>query len=655
MRRALLFSGTSDGSRLALCLAGRGWLVTVCTATEYGERSAPRHANIRVHAGRMDRAEMEAFLAADTFEVVIDGTHPYAQAVSENLRGACQARNLPLLRLLRRDQSREGVVEVSTTEEAARFLNTVTGNVLLTTGSKELAAYGAVTDQSRLYARVLSTEESVAQCRALGFEGRRLLAMQGPFSEELNLAMLREIHARWLVTKASGAAGGFQEKLAAARRAGAGVVVIRRPHEEAGHSLRELAELLTGMPEDREVSLVGIGMGAPQGLTGEAAQALEEAQVLFGAERMLEAVADYPGEKIPEYRAGPIAEAILRREESRFAVVLSGDPGFYSGAAQLRARLEQVPYVKVKTVCGVTSAAWLCARLGKSWQDAAILSLHGRSGNLAGAVRRYGKVFAIAGDNVGSLLEALCACGLGSARVWVGSNLSYENESIVHGLAAELRGRAFPALSCLLVEYDGGGQAPVTPGVPDEVFVRGAVPMTKEEVRAVSLSKLRLTEDAVVYDVGAGTGSVSVEAALLAWRGRVYAIERKEEGCALIRENCRRFGTQNVEVVEGSAPEALEALPPPTHVFLGGTGGTMKKTICAVLEKNPKARVVLNAIALETLSQVLDLARERSIQDLEMVQVSTARARALGPYHMMNGGNPVFVCSFGGSPWQVQD
>lgn len=111
------------------------------------------------------------------------------------------------------------------------------------------------------------------------------------------------------------------------------MVVIRRPHEEAGHSLRELAELLTGMPEDREVSLVGIGMGAPQGLTGEAAQALEEAQVLFGAERMLEAVADYPGEKIPEYRAGPIAEAILRREESRFAVVLSGDPGFYSGAA----------------------------------------------------------------------------------------------------------------------------------------------------------------------------------------------------------------------------------------------------------------------------------------------------------------------------------
>ena len=655
MRKALLFSGTSDGSRLALCLAGRGWLVTVCTATEYGERSAPHYPNIRVHAGRMDRGEMEAFLAQGEFEVVIDGTHPYAAAVSENIQGACEARGLPCLRLLRQDQSREGVVEVATTGEAAQFLNTVAGNVLLTTGSKELAAYGAVTDQSRLYARVLSTEESVAQSRALGFEGRRLIAMQGPFSEELNLAMLRELRARWLVTKASGAAGGFQEKLAAARRAGAGVVVIRRPREETGLSLRALAERLTGMPEDREVTLVGLGMGTREGMTGEAVRALEEAQVLFGAKRMLEAVEDFPGEKVPEYRADPIVEEILRREESRFAVVLSGDPGFYSGAARLRSLLEAHPFVKVKTVCGVTSAAYLCGKLGTSWQDAVLLSLHGRSGNLAGAVRRHRKVFAIAGENVRELLEGLCACGLGSARVSVGSNLSYEDEAIVCGTASTLCEQDFPPLSCLLVESAGAGEAPVTQGLPDASFLRGSVPMTKEEVRSVSLSKLRLTEDAVVYDVGAGTGSVSVEAALLAWRGRVYAVERKEEGCALIRENCRRFAAQNVEVVAGSAPEALEDLPAPTHVFIGGSGGTMGETIRCILQKNPNARVVINAIALETLSQVLALSRELSLSNLEVVQITAARTKEIGGYHMMNGGNPVFICSFGGAPWQVQD
>ena len=336
-------------------------------------------------------------------------------------------------------------------------------------------------------------------------------------------------------------------------------------------------------------------------------------------------------------------------------MILSGDPGFYSGAAQLRARLEEVPYVKVKTICGISSAAWLCAKLGKSWQDAAIMSLHGRSGSLAGAVRRHRKVFAIAGDNVGELTEELCACGLGSAQVSVGSNLSYEDETIVCGRASELRGRDFPPLSCLLVEHEGAGGVPVTQGLPDESFLRGSVPMTKEEVRSVSLSKLRLTEDAVVYDVGAGTGSVSVEAALLAWRGRVYAIERKEEGCALIRENCRRLAASNVEVIAGSAPEALVTLPAPTHVFIGGSGGTMGETVRCILQKNPLARVVINAIALETLSQVLALSRELPLSNLEVVQITAARTKEIGGYHMMNGGNPVFICSFGGLPWQVQD
>ena len=200
MRQALIFSGTSDGSSLAVCLARRGWQVTVCTATAYGAKALPAIPGIRLRTGRMDAAQMEAFLKEYPFDTVVDATHPYAAAVSENIRRACQAGQVPCLRLLRRDQSCQGVVEVPDTAAAACFLNTVSGNVLLTTGSKELDAYGAVTDQSRLYARVLSTQESVARCRALGFEGKRLIAMQGPFSEELNLALLRQFGAWWLVT-----------------------------------------------------------------------------------------------------------------------------------------------------------------------------------------------------------------------------------------------------------------------------------------------------------------------------------------------------------------------------------------------------------------------------------------------------------------------
>ncbi|MEA4965429.1 MAG: precorrin-6A reductase [Oscillospiraceae bacterium] len=647
---ALLFSGTSDGSRLSRCLASRGWRLTVCTATEYGESCACHGENITVLAGRLDKTGMEALLASHPVSCVIDATHPYAAEVSKNIRAAADRAGVSCLRLLRSDFDYAGAIEVASVAEAASYLASVPGRALLTTGSKELEAYTAVPDyKNRLFARVLSTEESVSKSRTLGFEGKNLIAMQGPFSEELNEAMLRQIGASFLVTKASGSAGGFEEKLAAAKKTGARVIVVRRPSEEPGLSLREIAVKLTGRPEDREVALVGIGMGGRGGMTGEAEQALSEAEVIFGAARMLEAIARFGGEQVREYRASEIAAAMEKSEKRRFAVALSGDAGFYSGAAALRARLAELPDVRVRTVCGVSSVAWLCGRRGISWEDAAILSLHGREGNFADAVRRNKKVFAIAGGNVSAQLGRLCEAGLGGVTVTVGSELSYEAERIETGTAESLCGREFPALSCLLVENSEAGRLPVTHGLPDESFLRGEIPMTKEEVRAVALARLRLTEDAVCYDVGAGTGSVTAEVALQAWRGRVYAIERKDEGCRLIEENCRRLNIGNVEVVAGSAPAALESLPAPTHAFLGGSGGTMGETVRAILAKNPKVRIVITAIALDTTAQVLRLERELGISNLEATQITAARTRTVGGYHMLQGGNPVTVFSFGGN------
>ena len=256
---------------------------------------------------------------------------------------------------------------------------------------------------------------------------------------------------------------------------------------------------------------------------------------------------------------------------------------------------------------------------------------------------------------MGELTEELCACGLGSAQVSVGSNLSYEDEAIVCGRASELRGRDFPPLSCLLVEHEGAGGVPVTQGLPDESFLRGSVPMTKEEVRSVSLSKLRLTEDAVVYDVGAGTGSVSVEAALLAWRGRVYAIERKGGG---LRAHSGELppvggferGGHCRKRAGGSGH--LPAPHPCVHRWLRRDHGGDRPLHFA---EKPPGRVVINAIALETLSQVLALSQELPFPTWRLCKLLPPGPKRSGGYHMMNGGNPVFICSFGGLPWQVQD
>lgn len=181
----------------------------------------------------------------------------------------------------------------------------------------------------------------------------------------------------------------------------------------------------------------------------------------------------------------------------------------------------------------------------------------------------------------------------------------------------------------------------------DEVFIRGQVPMTKSEVRAVSLSKLELTPNAVLYDIGAGTGSVSVEAALAIPQGQVYAVEHNPEAAQLILANREKFGTENLFLVEGKAPSALVGLSVPTHGFIGGSSGEMNNIICRLQNLNPDIRIVINIIALETLTQTMDLLRTLKIE-AEILLLQVAKAKQIGEYHLMQGQNPVYVISFGG-------
>ena len=175
--------------------------------------------------------------------------------------------------------------------------------------------------------------------------------------------------------------------------------------------------------------------------------------------------------------------------------------------------------------------------------------------------------------------------------------------------------------------------------------------MTKQEVRAVTLSKLALTKRAVCWDVGAGTGSVSLEMAACCEDGRVYAVEHKANACALIEKNKLHLGITNVEVVEGEAPEALEALEAPTHVFIGGSSGNLKTILECVLRKNPAARIVMNTVTAESFAEAVSCLKELPLQDEDITEMSVARGRKLGRYHLMTAQNPVYViaCTGGGA------
>ena len=391
-----------------------------------------------------------------------------------------------------------------------------------------------------------------------------------------------------------------------------------------------------------KVYLIGAGMGNPETMTLWALEAVKECPTLVGAPRLLEAFRE-SHTCVPLIAGSDIAAYIEQQQEGPIGVLLSGDTGFYSGAKKLWALLGGH---QVITIPGISSLSYFCARLHTSWQDVKIVSAHGRSHNVAGEIQRNGRTFALTGGatRAEDICRELTRRGLGNVTVSVGERLSYEDERIITGTAAELAQQSFAELSVLLAENPDPVVRPFnSPGLPDDAFLRGDVPMTKEEVRTLAIAKLRLEEHHVVWDVGAGTGSVSIECALTCPAGQVYAVEKKEEALALLAENRARFHTGNLTVVAGAAPAVLEGLPAPHRVFIGGTSGELEEILNIIFRKNPAARVVCTAVTLETVAEAARLFAP--LEGADMVQLSAARTRKAGRYHLMDAQNPVWIFS----------
>ena len=391
-----------------------------------------------------------------------------------------------------------------------------------------------------------------------------------------------------------------------------------------------------------QVTLVSLGGGLEHTVTAECAAALREAGCIIGARRLLEHLPQgCTDRRIAAVKPQEVLDAVLAQDRG-CAVVYSGDAGFYSGARGLLPLLAERD-ISARVLPGVSSVQLLAARLGLPWQDWALVSAHGTDCDPVAAVSGGRPAFFLTGGALGpgELCRRLTEAGLGDLSVTVGENLSARSERIVFGTAAELAGKDFPSLSVLLAEA-APRYEPRCPGIPDGEFVRGQVPMTKQEVRAAALAKLAVRPGQVLWDVGAGTGSVSVELALAAPRGRVYAVECGEEACALIRDNRQKFSAWNLHLVEGKAPQALRDLPAPDGVFIGGTKGAMADIVDAVLSKNPAARICISAIALETLSAAVSALTARGLE-AQAVQIAVSRTRAAGSLHLLMGGNPTFL------------
>ena len=386
------------------------------------------------------------------------------------------------------------------------------------------------------------------------------------------------------------------------------------------------------------VTLIGMGSGQPENLTLQGLAALRQADLILGARRLL---AVLPA-GCTENRADEVAELLQTSGAENAVLVYSGDTGFYSGASSMMEKLEALG-VRARVLPGLSSIQLLAAALGRPWQGWNLVSAHGRTCDPVAECMQGRPTFFLTGgsEDPATLCAQLAAEGFGDVQGVVGQCLGTPEEKLFRGSVKELAAGRFKSLSVLLVEAVEGLPRRA-PGLPDEAFERGDVPMTKQEVRAAVLAKLAVRPEDILWDVGAGTGSVSVELALAAPRGRVYAVECRPEGCALIKANREKFRTRNLVLVEGLAPAALSDLPAPDAVFIGGSKGSLAAIVDAALDKNPDARICVSAIALETLSAAVAAltAKGRTVQ---VSQIAVSRAKAVGGLHLMMAQNPIYL------------
>lgn len=391
------------------------------------------------------------------------------------------------------------------------------------------------------------------------------------------------------------------------------------------------------------VTLIGMGSGQPENLTLQGLAALRQADLILGARRLLAVLpAGCTENRAAAYRPDEVAELLQTSGAENAVLVYSGDTGFYSGASSMMKKLEALG-VRARVLPGLSSIQLLAAALGRPWQGWNLVSAHGRTCDPVAECMQGRPTFFLTGgsEDPATLCAQLAAEGFGDVQGVVGQCLGTPEEKLFRGSVKELAAGRFNSLSVLLVEA-----AEVlprrAPGLPDEAFERGDVPMTKQEVRAAVLAKLAVRPEDILWDVGAGTGSVSVELALAAPRGRVYAVECRPEGCALIKANREKFRTRNLVLVEGLAPAALSDLPAPDAVFIGGSKGSLAAIVDAALDKNPDARICVSAIALESLSAAVAAltAKGRTVQ---VSQIAVSRAKAVGGLHLMMAQNPIYL------------
>ena len=400
------------------------------------------------------------------------------------------------------------------------------------------------------------------------------------------------------------------------------------------------------------LTIIGIGPGSAEYFMPAARNWMRSAHTVIAAKRILPMLQDVCGSTEAQFQSmGKIKDTLevidgLLHQEKDVALVVSGDPLMYSLYKTILNQEISEDW-EMDVIPGIGSMQMLGAAFGETMEDARLMSVHGRSrtpGSVALCVTENPKVFFLCSKEQGPawLSRIMLEYNLHDVEVFAGANLSYEDEMLVSGSPAEMAEKEFPALCVAMIKNPH--PRPVTRPcfLSDEDFERGRTPMTKEEIRVLILHKMKIHPDDVIWDIGAGTGSVSVECARQAPFGQVHSVERDEAAVHLIEKNREKFGLDNLFIYEGDAAERAAHLPAPDKVFIGGSGGKLRE-IMEIIDTFPKKiQVTVSAVTLETIAEAGEILGNYDA-DYDVIQATVGRGRKIGSYHIMDTNNPVMI------------
>lgn len=390
----------------------------------------------------------------------------------------------------------------------------------------------------------------------------------------------------------------------------------------------------------KKVYLIGTGTNGTNTLTFEAAEAIRNAEILIGASRMLKPYADTEKQIYQAYQPEQITAIIESASENSAAILLSGDCSFFSGASKLLALTKRWD---VTVIPGISSLSAFCAKCCISYENMQFITLHGTDGNIAVYAKMNQNCFFLLGGNMdaAAVCSRLCEYGLSHIQVHIGWNLGYENETILHGTPSDFTGTICEHLSIMITENKGYLRY-IPSAIPDSDFIREKVPMTKAEIRCNAVAALHIPHDAVCWDIGCGTGSVSVEMGFRCPDGQVYAFDRNPSAVQLTAQNAHKFACDHIHAIAGSCPDILQNYPAPEAVFIGGASGKIKSILNLVETKNPSAAIAMTVISIETLLEAKTVLDEKCIQT-QISQIAVTRTKTIGSHTMPDTLNPVWL------------